>query len=219
MRRPTSLLTRLIACLALAWQPSTALGAEEDTQVWIYAIVQGDISDDWRLTADGTARWRERARGDEQQTLRFTLDTVVAEGVRAGGGFGAFETEGGASELRPHQQLTVRRGRFAARTRIEQRFFDGADRMELRLRQRIGYIQPLSQRVSATIEGEYLHIAQTRDRNPLAARDQWRGRIVLQYRAQEDLSLAAAYLAIHTPRPEAEDRLNHVPQLLVPYRF
>lgn len=208
----------VIACAALAWQPSSALAGENDVQLWIYSIATGDLDEDTRLTIDFSARWREQARGDEQQTLRFNLDQEIDEGIRIGGGFGVFEA-GGLTELRPHQQLTVARGRFAARSRIEQRFFDRADRMELRFRQRIRYTQPLSRAFSASVDGEYLGLIQTRNRGPDQARDQWRGRFILQYRARDDLSLGVSYLYIHTPQPLADDQNNHVTQAIMTYRF
>ncbi len=46
-------------------------------------------------------------------------------------------------ERRLHQQLSVRRGIFRSRSRLEQRFVDGDDRMGLRFRQRFGFEVPL----------------------------------------------------------------------------
>ncbi|MFU7529176.1 DUF2490 domain-containing protein [Qipengyuania sp. ASV99] len=209
----------VIACALAAWQPSAAFAQEEDVQLWAYAIVQGDLDEETRLTIDGSARWREQRLGDEQQTLRFSIDRKAADGVRIGGGFGVFEAAGGATELRPHQEVTFTRGRIAARTRIEQRFFDGADRMELRFRQRLRYTQPLGRDWRGSIDGEYFNLVQTRNRDPDAARDQWRARLILTYRAAEALSLGAGYLFIFTPQPDGSEQINHVPQILVTQRF
>lgn len=218
MPKPSSRIVVVIACAGLAWQPSSALAGENDVQFWFYTIAAGELDHDTRLAVDFSARWREQQRGDEQQTLRFTIEQEAAQGVRIGGGFGIFEA-GGQTELRPHQQLTLVQGRFSARTRLEQRFFDQSERMELRFRQRVRYTQPLSRRVSASIDGEYLNLLQTRNRGPDQARDQWRGRFILQYRLGERMSLGAAYLFIHTPRPIGQNLNNHVPQGLLTYRF
>lgn len=192
---------------------------DEDTQLWVYAIATTDLAEQTRLTVDLTARWREQARGDEQQTARFTIMHQVAEAVRLGGGAGVFEAEGGRSELRPHQQMSIRAGRFSARTRVEQRFFDGADRMELRIRQLVRYAQPLNESWNLSVDGEYLGLAQTRNRNSGRARDQWRARVILSADVSERVSLGAGYLLIHTPRNGRADRLNHVPQLYLSSRF
>jgi len=144
MNRAPLRIATLLAALAFAWQPSTASAQDEDVQLWQFFNLTGDLDKDTRLTIDATQRWREEARGDEQQTLRVTVEQTVAEGVRIGGGAAVFEA-GGATELRPHQQVVFTQGRFELRTRLEERFFDGADQVELRLRQRVQYNIPLGQ--------------------------------------------------------------------------
>jgi len=219
MMRFSILLKGLLACLFVAWQPSNALAQEEDAQLWVYAVAQTNIDPATRLTVDATARWREQSRGDEQQTVRFTIMHEVSKGVRIGGGGGIFETEGGRTELRPHQQFSIRKGRFSARTRLEQRFFEGADRMELRARQLLRYAQPLSQKTELSLDGEYLWLAQTRERTRDRPRDQWRARIILSTDISDAVKLGAGYLLIHTPRQNAADRINHVPQAYLTVRF
>lgn len=208
----------LLAALGAAWQPSIASAADEDTQLWIYAVAVTDLDDDTRLTFDASARWREERRGDEQQTIRFNLEQEVGDSVRVGGGLGVFEA-GGLTEIRPHQEITFTAGWIALRTRIEQRFFDGADRMEFRFRQRLRYSLPVSGTVDVRFDGEYFNLVQTQFRRPDLARDQLRGRVELGWKAARNLRLAMAYLAIHTPTPNAPDPFNHVPQAWIEYRF
>lgn len=208
----------LLAALGAAWQPSSAFAADEDVQLWLYAVASTDIDDDTRLTFDASARWREERRGDEQQTVRVNVEQEVTDFARIGGGIGIFEA-GGLTEIRPHQEMTLTTGRLAARTRIEERFFDGADQMELRFRQRLRYTLPLANGVDARFDGEYFHLVQTQFRNPDAARDQFRGRVEIGWRPKPDLRVSLAYLVIYTPTPLAPDPLNHVPQAWVEYRF
>jgi hypothetical protein len=208
----------LLAALCAAWQPSIAQAQDEDVQLWIYAVATGDLDDNTRLTLDASARWREQRRGDEQQTVRFNIEQEVTDSIRIGGGLGVFDA-GGLTELRPHQEFTFTSGRLAARTRIEERFFDGADRMELRFRQRLRYSLPLGDDFDARLDGEYFTLVQTQKRNSDAARDQWRGRVEIGWKASKNLRLSLAYLAIYTPTPNAPDPLNHVPQAWIEYRF
>ena len=209
----------VIACLAFAWQPSSALAGDEDVQFWLNANAQTNLNDDLRLTLDGSLRFREAARGNDQETIRITAEQTVGKGISIGGGFGVFET-GGATELRTHQQLGVAMGRFAALTRLEERFFDNGPRMELRLRQRLRYTQPISAEWSASIEGEYLHLLQTRREDPRIRTSEWRGRVAVDYRASGSVSLGAGYLVIHTPGGNVTpDRTSHVPQAVIGYRF
>lgn len=202
----------------MAWQPSIARAGEEDVQLWLVASARTDLSEETSLTLDGSLRFREEARGGAQQTVRFTLEHRVEDGVVIGGGAGVFEAAGN-TELRAHQQAVLSKGGFSARTRLEQRFFDGADRMDLRFRQRIGYRQPLGQGWSAGVEGEWLYLLQPRNNGASARTDQWRARVELRHQFDNGVTLGAAYMAILSPRDTAPDRINHVPQAVVALRF
>lgn len=195
------------------------LAQEEDTQLWVYAVGKTELRKNTSLTVDFTQRWREERRGDEQHTARFTVLHEVTQGVRLGGGGGAFETEGGRTELRPHQEIDLKLGRFSARTRLEQRFFDGADRMEVRVRQLVRYTQPFGRDLKLAVDGEYLGIAQPRERGGDRPRDQWRARAILSAKVNERLSLGGGYMAIYTPREGRRDRLNHVPEAYITLAF
>jgi hypothetical protein len=208
----------LIAALSATWQPSKASAQDNDTQFWLYLNASGEIADDTRITVDISQRWREQARGDEQQTLRFSIDHSIAEGVTLGGGAGIFEN-GGTTEIRPHQQLTLASGRFAARSRIEQRFFDGAEQMELRFRQRVQYTQPLAQDFALVVNGEWLRIVQARQSSDAANNNQWRALALINYRLNKDVSISAGYLVILSPLDAEADLLTHVPQVVIGYRF
>lgn len=204
----------------MAVLPATsAVAQEEDTQFWVYAVAKTDLGEDTGLTVDFTQRWREQRRGDEQQTARFTVLHEIADGVRLGGGTGVFETEGGRTEIRPHQEIDLSFGRFSARTRIEQRFFEGADRMELRVRQLVRYTQPFGGGVKLAVDGEYLGLAQRRERNGNRARDQWRARAILSARVSDRLTLGGGYMAVYTPQSGGPDRINHVPEAYVTLAF
>lgn len=187
-------------------------------QLWLYAVAATELDDDTRLTLDASARWREQRRGDEQQTIRFNLEQTIAEGTRIGGGLALFDA-GGQTEIRPHQEITFTTGRLALRTRMEERFFDGAERMELRFRQRARYTLPLAKTLEARFDAEYFNLLQPQSRRPGIARDQWRGRVELGWKASKTLRLSLAYLGIYTPTPAARDTYNHVPQVWVEYRF
>ncbi|MBI1403039.1 MAG: DUF2490 domain-containing protein [Porphyrobacter sp.] len=208
----------LLAAMAAAWQPSKALAAEEDTQFWLVASATGDIADGTRLTLDASQRWREQARGDAQQTFRVTLERTAAEGLRLGGGAMILDA-GGATELRPFQQAVYTTGRLELRTRIEERFFDGADRMELRLRQRIQISGKLGGGWRGSIGGEWLGLLQGRSRGQGASTEQWRALLGVSRQVAPKLDAGAAYWLILSPRGERRDRLSHVPMATVTWHF
>lgn len=208
----------LLAALIAAWQPSIARAQDEDVQLWHFVNVTGDLDTDTRLTLDATHRWREEARGDEQQTLRFTIEQTVAKGLRIGGGAAVFEA-GGNTELRPHQQIILVRGRFEARTRLEERFFDGADRVELRLRQRLQYNQPLGKGWRASVGGEWLGLLQSRNAGQGASTEQWRAQVGVAYKISDRVEVGANYWLLVFPGGDRPDRITHVPQTVLTYRF
>jgi hypothetical protein len=208
----------LLAAGLAAWQPSKARADNEDVQLWHFVNVTGDIADGTRLTVDATQRWREQARGDEQQTIRFTIEQTVAKDVRIGGGAAVFEA-GGNTEIRPHQQVILVLGRFEARTRLEERFFDGADRAELRLRQRIQYNQPLGDNWRASVGGEWLGLLQGRNAGQGASTEQWRAQAGIAHKLSDKLELGANYWLLVFPRGNQPARITQVPQTVLTYRF
>jgi hypothetical protein len=208
----------LLAALIAAWQPSIARAQDEDVQLWHFVNLTGDLDKDTRLTVDATQRWREDARGGEQQTLRFTIEQTVAKGVRIGGGAAVFEA-GGLTELRPHQQVIVVAGRFEARTRLEERFFDGADQVELRLRQRIQYNQPLGKGWRGSVGGEWLGLLQSRNADEGASTEQWRAQVGVAYKINDRIEVGANYWLLVFPNGDQPSRITHVPQTVLTYRF
>jgi hypothetical protein len=216
-RMPMRFATLLAAMLA-AWQPSSASAEDEDVQLWQFFNLTGDLDTDTRLTIDATQRWREEARGGDQQTLRITVEQTITEGVRIGGGAAVFDASG-RTELRPHQQVVFVQGRFEARTRFEQRFFDGAERVELRLRQRLTYNQPLSDGWRASVGGEWLGLLQGRNTGEGASTEQWRAQAGVAYKINDKLEVGANYWLLMFPRGDQPARFTHVPQTVLTYRF
>ncbi|MCR9180998.1 MAG: DUF2490 domain-containing protein [Erythrobacteraceae bacterium] len=208
----------LLAALAAAWQPSKAFASDEETQFWLNTIVTGELSEDTTLTIDGTQRWRKEEEGSDQRTIRVLVEQQVGDAARVGGGIGVFET-GGLTEIRLAQQAVFTPGRFELRTRLEERFFDGADRMELRLRQRVQYNQPMAQGWRGTAGVEWLGIMQSRNSDEDASTDQWRFQTSIVHSLGENLDIGAIYWLVIFPRAGLPSRTNHIPQAVVTYRF
>ncbi len=209
----------LLAATLAAWQPSKARAGEEDTQFWLNAIATGAIGEGTTLTMDATQRWRRDGEvGNDQQTIRVMVDRQVADNTRIGGGIMLFDTAG-LTEIRTHQQASVTLGRIEARTRLEQRFFDGADRMELRLRQRVTYNQPIAEDWRASAGVEWLGIVRSRRRDEGTSTEQWRFQAALVHRVSERLDVGAIYWLVSFPRGNRPERISHIPQAAITYRF
>ncbi len=208
----------LLAALIAAWQPSKAQAADEDTQIWLVGFVRGNLGDDVYLTIDTSYRWRDPAFGADQHTLRVTVEKGVDDNVRIGGGLSYFQT-GPRTEIRPHQQFRYASGGLDLRTRFEQRFFEGADRVELRIRQRVQYTQPIVRDVKAIGAVEWFGIIQPREQAGPSGTEQLRGIIGIAYEIDENIDVAPSYMMQLTPRSLRPDAISHVPQLTFNYRF
>jgi hypothetical protein len=208
----------LLAALLAAWQPSKAHANEEDTQFWLLAFARGKIADDIHLTVDSSYRVRSPDFGADQQTFRVSVEKSLPDDLRIGGGAALFQT-GSVSEYRLHQQFRyVARG-LDLRTRFEQRWFDGADRVELRLRQRIQYSRMIAPRIEASASSEWFGIVQSRNNAGAGGTEQVRNIIGVTYEVSDSLALGPGYMLQITPREGLPDAISHVPQLTLNYRF
>lgn len=208
----------LLAAMLVAWQPSSALANPEDTQFWLVGFVRGEVADDLYLTIDTSYRWRDPEFGADQQTFRASLETPLNDDVRIGGGMSFFQT-GSISELRPHQQFRYAKKGLDLRTRFEQRWFDGADRVELRIRQRVQYSRPIAPRVEVFGSAEWFGIVQSRSDNGRQGTEQIRNIVGVTYEVGDKLAIAPSYMLQITPRAGEPDAISHVPQVTLNWSF
>lgn len=208
----TTAFSALLAVLVSAAVPARA--ADEDVQVWIGETVSVPFSPSVRGTLDLSQRFRESG---DQHLARAAADFKLSPQMTIGGGVAYVATLDAADELRPHQQLTLTFGALALRTRVEERFFEDADRMELRLRQRIGLTLPVADRLKAGLAGELFYIARSQDAAKGAYVEQWRANATLARQLAFDLEGTLGYLAIYQPR-EGTDKLSHVAQVTLTLR-
>jgi len=208
----------LLAALVAAWQPSKAQANPEDTQFWLVGFARGNLDEDVFLTIDTSYRWRDPEFGADQQTFRVSVEKAIDEDLRIGGGMSLFQT-GSVSEYRPHQQFRYAKDGLDLRTRFEQRFFDGADRMELRIRQRVQYTQPVAPRLEVFGSAEWFGILQSRRNDGRRGTEQVRNIVGINYEVSDNLELAPSYMLQITPRSGAPDAISHISQLTLNYRF
>ncbi|CAD7336730.1 hypothetical protein SPHS6_01164 [Sphingobium sp. S6] len=123
--RPHHIKGALLPLAAACATPAAA--ATEESQAWITESLVVTATPADTITLDLSQRFRRDSSNGEQQTARILIDHRIAKGVQIGGGIAFFHSEP-EQELRFFQQATFTRGIFLARTRMEQRFFDTADR-------------------------------------------------------------------------------------------
>lgn len=208
----------LLAALIAAWQPSKAQANPEDTQLWLVGFVRGNLSDEFYLTIDTSQRWRDPVFGADQQTFRATLERSIDDEVRLGGGVSWFQT-GTIGEARLHQQFRYAKGGLDLRTRFEQRWFEGADQVELRVRQRVQYTHPLGKGIKALVSSEWFAIIQSRRIGKTAGTEQVGNIIGVAIPLGANLDIQPSYMFQITPREKRPDAISHVPQVTLNYKF
>jgi len=208
--------TAICLALAAAMTASPACAEEQDTQFWLYFNTVVPVAKNANATLELSPRFRE---GGDQFLTRGTVDFKIAPAVSLGGGAAYGENHGAADEFRTHQQLTLTAGPLAFRTRIEERFFSGADRMELRLRQRIQLSEPVARDTRLNLAGEVFYIARPESRTSDARVESWRGNVSLQHRFSKHVEGTLGYLLLYAPRAGKPDKLSHVPQLTLTARL
>lgn len=218
MRRMPIRFAMLLAATCAAWQPSKAQANPEDTQFWLVGFARGKIGDDVYLTVDSSYRWRDPEFGADQQTFRVSVEKSLDRDVRIGGGMSLFQT-GGVSEYRPHQQFRYAAEGLDLRTRFEQRWFDGADQVELRIRQRVQYTRAIAPRLDAFGSAEWFGIVQSRRDSGRRGTEQVRSIVGVAFKVSDRLDIAPSYLLQVTPRPGVPDAISHVPQLTLNWSF
>jgi len=206
----TTAFSASLALLGGASLATQAQAADEDFQLWISESTSVPLSP----TTQGTLDLSQRIRESGNQLLtRGTIEFRLSPAAEVGGGVAYVSTVDSANEVRPHQQLTLDFGALTLRTRIEERFFEHAYRMELRLRQRVGVTVPVSRRLKAGLAGELLYIARSQDSGQDAHVDQWRANATLARNLGDNLQGTLGYLAVLSPRHGGADKLSHVAQV------
>ncbi len=217
MPRTTGIAASVAAAGMLVFAALPARAQEEDTQLWTTFALAGPIGPRVEASIETSPRARAEGSGGDQVLSRVMAEYRLSPSVSAGGGVSYVEFAGG-NEWRPHQQVIFNTGPLAFRTRLEQRFFAGADRMELRLRQRMQASFSLPGSTTLGMAAEVLGLVQTRNSAENARIEQWRAQLFVRRRVARQLEASIGYLLILSPRDGRPDRLSHVPQIALTIR-
>ena len=193
---------------------SPAYATDEDTQLWVVLNATVPLAEQLTGNFEISPRARE---GADQLLTRASLDLKLADGLTVGAGMAYVEFAGG-NEFRPHQQIAYTTGPLSLRTRLEERFFQGSERAQLRLRQQARLSFPLDPKTQISGGGEVLYIVQSEVRGGDTRVDQWRADIAIRRRLSARFDASLAYRAIISPRGPLEDRLSHVPIITLAWR-
>lgn len=209
------------ALLALAILPCPpAAAATSESQAWITESFHIKASDADVVTIDFSQRFRRDSSNGEQQLARIGIDHQIAKGIQLGGGLAYLHSEP-EQELRLFQQVIASRGIWLARTRLEQRFFDTADRPSWRLRQRMQAAVPIDAgkkwTVVAAVEAMFhLNRARASDKTGLAV---MRHQIGLRHALSKAMDVQLLYMRQQTFRDDRPDAVAHVPWATISWKI
>jgi hypothetical protein len=199
----------LIALLAAAL-PTASLAVEQDALLWASVTANGALGGGVLFTGDTQARIGSGPQDFRQYVIRAGLGARIAHHVTVHGGYALFRTGSDrrlSTEHRTWQQIGFpvwsRRGlAVVGRTRLEQRFLDGADRVSWRVRQQVRANVPLGRPTEPSLvfasEG-FLNLNGPRGA-PRAGLDRWRVQAGLSVPLGGGVSLEPAYLNQYVPR-------------------
>lgn len=206
-----------VASLILVGAASAAQ-AEETAQLWVTPSVAKSLDRSTTLQLEVSGRLRSEGDGGDLVQARLGIDRALGSGFAVGVGVYAVESQ--QDERRLQQQVTFSRGIFRARTRLEQRFFEGAPRTAWRLRQRIGFEVPVKGRrwsVLASVEPFWT----LRDSIPGGPTGLTTFRLTasVERKLGAHASLSVAYLNQRTIVRDGPDRVAHIPQIGLAFRY
>ena len=220
MRRhlPLSLLAGTLPVMAML---SPAVAATQESQMWITEMATIHASKDDLVTIDASQRARsDTGSGGEQFLARIALDHRISPAVQVGGAIAYLKSEVD-QELRFHQQVTLSKGIWQARTRMEERFFDNVDTASWRLRQRLQASVPLDRAkqwtmIAVTEFFFHLNRARPSDRTGLAV---MRQQIGLRHPIGKNVDAQLLYMRQQTFREARPDVVAHIPWLTLSWRI
>jgi hypothetical protein len=212
---------RLILMLFAMATSSPASAATQESQLWMTEMATIAVGKADLVTIDSSQRARSDAgSGGEQFLARIAIDHRIAPAVQLGGGMAYLKSEVD-QELRFHQQVTLSKGIWLSRTRMEQRFFDNADTASWRLRQRVQASVPLdsAKQWTAIVATElffHLNRARASDKTGLAT---MRHQIGLRHPVNRHLDAQFLYMRQQNFRDGRPDVVTHVPWLTLSWRI
>lgn len=215
------MLHRLIVALSVLAAPLPLQAATQESQAWLTEMVTIKAGPANIITIDSSQRARSDSQsGGEQFLARIAVDHKIARAVQLGGGFAYLKSEAD-KELRLFQQVTLTKGIWMARTRMEQRFFDTVDAPVWRLRQRLQASIPVDKAkqwtvIAATEIFFHLNRGRPSDKTGLAT---MRHQIGLRHPIGKGVDAQLLYMRQQNFRDGRPDVVSHIPWLTLNWRI
>lgn len=221
-KQPLSLALKSTILVGGALLASPAIASDEAFEFWLNPSVETSIDEDTAFELETAQRFRSEADGRvDTYFVRGWLKQDLAENVTLAGALEYRINDGGSNETRTMQQLSTSHGIIKTRLRLEQRFVEGADRMGLRLRPRIGVGFDLTDdgRWSAGADAELFWTLRGNNVGSDTGITGLRTTVGVDYELSENLSVGVSYLRQHDFEDNGPDEIGHAPLISLGYSF
>ena len=201
---------------------SPAMASDEAFELWLNPSVETSIDDDTSFELETAQRFRSEADNRvDTYFVRGWLKQDLADNVTLAGALEYRVNDGGSNETRTMQQLSTSHGIIKTRLRLEQRFVEGADRMGLRLRPRIGVGFDLTKdgRWSAGADAELFWTLRGNNLGSDTGITGLRTTVGIDYELSENLSIGVSYLRQQDFEANGPDEIGHAPLISLGYTF
>lgn len=220
--QPKSFPKAAILLLPVLGLATPASGQDEAFELWFNPTFGTDLDDDTSVEIETAQRFRSEADGRvDTYFVRGWLKQDIATNASLSGAVEYRANDGGSNELRTIQQLSTSHGFIKTRLRLEQRFVDGADRMGLRLRPRLGVGFDLSQdgRWSTGADVEIFWTLRGNNVGSETGITAIRTTVGVEHEINDNLTLGLFYLRQQDFEDNAPDEIGHAPLLVADFSF
>ena len=206
-----------------AFVASPALAqSDEQFEFWLNPSIGTDLDEDTSFELETAQRFRSEDDGRvDTYFFRGWLKQDIADNATLAGAVEYRINDGGSNEVRTMQQLSTSHGILKTRLRLEQRFVDGADRMGLRLRPRLGVGFDLTDdgRWSAGADAELFWVLRGNNVGSDTGITGLRTTVGVEYAVSDNLALGVSYLRQQDFEDDGPDEIGHAPLVGIEYTF
>ena len=222
-------LIKSIAVAAVAFAAAApAFAAEEDTQIWTALNVSTEIGSRGVLSMESQLRLTDDASRAGQYLVRPSIGLKLDATTTVSLGYAYVHTDpAGPAESDEHriwQQLSYRLAgdgkgvTLTGRSRLEQRWVEGAPDMGWRFRQQLRLTAPLAGRVRAFASSEAFFALDDTSWGQTGGFDGWRNSAGLAVPVGRSITVEPGYTNQWIPRV-GQDRVHHIANINISTKF
>ena len=212
-----------------AFFATPALAADEDSQAWVAANATIGVSKDIVVWLEGQARFTDNVGNLGQVLIRPGLGLKLGPNTTAYVGYAYVHTDppgpAKSNEHRAWQQLSFRiagNGKgltVTGRSRLEQRWVEGANDMGWRYRQQLRLTAPIGGKVRGVAWSEAFVALDDTSWGQRSGIDRWRNFVGIAVPASKAVTIEPGYLNQYVVRQGAADRIHHVASITLSAKF